>query len=170
MTRVASRILSGRDYELIVECKEPHEFWINLGGKSNYTKVREDQPFAVEPRLIQCSNASGTFRAEEIVGFIQEDLCETDVMILDAWFDIYVWIGNGANNEEKKKAPQLALEYLKNDAARPDPDTAVYSFKQGFEPLTFTGFFVGWVPDIWEICPDEGANERTKQWSNSIWK
>ena len=69
-------------------------------------------------------------------------------MILDAWFDIYVWIGNGANNEEKKKAPQLALEYLKNDAARRDPDTAVYSFKQGFEPLTFTGFFVGWVPDI----------------------
>ena len=29
MTRVASRILSGRDYELIVEGKEPHEFWIN---------------------------------------------------------------------------------------------------------------------------------------------
>ena len=146
MTRVASRILSGRDYELIVEGKEPHEFWINLGGKANYTKVREDQPFAVEPRLFQCSNASGTFRAEEIVGFIQEDLCETDVMILDAWFDIYVWIGNGANNEEKKKAPQLALEYLKKDAARRDPDTAVYSFKQGFEPLTFTGFFVGWDP------------------------
>ena len=146
MTRVASRIISGRDYELIVEGKEPHEFWINLGGKATYTKSREDQSFAVEPRLFQCSNASGTFRAEEIVGFIQEDLCETDVMILDGWFDIFVWIGNGANVEERKKAPQLALDYLRKDSGRRDPNTPIYSFQQGHEPLMFTGFFVGWNP------------------------
>lgn len=37
-----------------------------------------------------------------------EDLDGDDVMILDALNTIYVWIGNGANNEERDSAQNTA--------------------------------------------------------------
>ena len=46
------------------------------------------------PRLFECSDATGNFRVEEVVGdWTQEDLNPDNVMLLDAWFAVYVWIG-----------------------------------------------------------------------------
>jgi len=50
---------------------------------------------------------SGRMVIEEIPGeFAQSDLEPDDVMMLDAWDQIFVWIGEGANAEEKKEAPK----------------------------------------------------------------
>lgn len=46
---------------------------------------------------------------EEIFDFGQEDLEEDDVMILDAWTQLFVWIGKEARKEEKRDAVRTAV-------------------------------------------------------------
>lgn len=45
---------------------------------------------------------------EEIVKFDQEDLNEDDVFILDAFYEIYVWHGSDASDNEKVQAAKIA--------------------------------------------------------------
>ena len=75
------------------------------------------------PRLFQCSNASGGFRVEEIPEFTQEDLIEDDVMILDTFDQVFVWVGKNANAEEKEMSLKTAVEYIKSDPAERDLDS-----------------------------------------------
>jgi hypothetical protein len=46
-----------------------------------------------------------TFTVHVFVYFSQQDL---DVMILDVWDAIYIWVGSGANQQEKKESARLA--------------------------------------------------------------
>ena len=49
---------------------------------------------------------AGRVTIEEIPGdFTQGDLETDDVMMLDAWDQVFIWVGNGANAEEQKEAP-----------------------------------------------------------------
>ncbi len=91
------------------EGDEPEEFWDALGGRTEYSTVK-DMGIAAgfEPRLFQCSNAQGRFFVEEIYNFTQDDLINDDIMILDAYQTIYVWIGNRSNKFEKKGAAKSA--------------------------------------------------------------
>nr|CBX24534.1 advillin protein [Paracentrotus lividus] len=134
-------------YTLVPETKEPAEFREAIGGKQEYAsnpRLQEEAP-TNPPRLFQCSNASGNFRVEEINNFTQQDLIEDDVMLLDAYNEVYIWIGAGANAEEKKSILVTAKEYLMTDPSGRDPDsTQLIQVKQGFEPVTFTGWFMAW--------------------------
>lgn len=49
---------------------------------------------------------------EEIFDFGQEDLEEDDVMILDAWSQLFIWVGATARREEKQDAIRTALVIL----------------------------------------------------------
>ena len=42
-------------------------------------------------------------------------------------------------------------EYVKTDPSGRDPDTPIYSIKQGMEPPSFTGFFGVWDRDLWSV-------------------
>ena len=96
------------------------------------------------------SNASGRLSVEDIADFVQEDLVEDDVMILDTYDEIFVWIGNGANAEEKKGALQTVKEYLKTDpSGRDEEETTLLQINQGFEPPNFTAQFIAWNYDLW---------------------
>lgn len=87
----------------------------------------------------------------------QEDLATDDVMILDTWDQVFVWIGNEAHEEEKTEAMASAVRYIETDPANRDLRTPIVKIKQGFEPPTFTGWFLGWDHEYWTSDPLERA-------------
>ncbi|XP_038637851.1 gelsolin a isoform X2 [Scyliorhinus canicula] len=144
----------------IAEGSEPDDFWDILGGKADYrTSPRlKDKMDAHPPRLFACSNKTGNFIIEEVPGEqIQEDLAIDDVMILDTWNQVFVWIGKEAQEEEKAEAPKSAKEYIETDPSNRDKRTPIVIIKQEFEPPSFTGWFLGWDYDYWSVDPLQRA-------------
>ncbi|CAH1789863.1 unnamed protein product [Owenia fusiformis] len=143
--------INPRSPSMQLEGQEKADFWAALGGKEEYASdKRLAEPETNHPaRLFQCSNASGRFVVEEVPDFNQDDLCTDDVMLLDAFDTVFLWIGEGANKAEKKQAETSAIEYIATDPSGRDPDTPIVKVKQGFEPPTFTGFFGAWDNDLW---------------------
>ncbi|XP_016519701.1 gelsolin isoform X3 [Poecilia formosa] len=168
---------------LLEEGEEPDGFWGVLGGKDDYCHAPRlsNKMDAHPPRLFACSNKTGTFQMEEVPGELtQDDLAPDDVMILDTWDQVslprrrhhgnqvlappaahrvprqvFVWIGNEAHEEEKTEAAATAERYIRTDPAGRDPRTPIVTLKQGFEPPTFTGWFLGWNHDYWSEDPLE---------------
>ncbi|XP_071396407.1 scinderin isoform X2 [Centroberyx affinis] len=146
----------------IMEGKEPADFWAALGGKAEYqTSARlENQIMTQPPRLFGCSNKTGRFIVEEVPGeFTQDDLAEDDVMLLDVWDQVFVWIGKDANKVERTESLKSAKKYIETDPGGRDKLTPVVIVKQGHEPPTFTGWFLGWDTSHW--------NTRT-MWSTKL--
>ncbi|XP_015275092.1 PREDICTED: adseverin [Gekko japonicus] len=137
----------------IEEGQEPGEFWKALGGKKEYqTSAQlltesEDHP----PRLYGCSNKTGRFIIEEVPGeFTQDDLAEDDVMLLDTWDQVFVWIGKDANETERTESVKSAKRYIDTDPSGRDKGTPIVIVKQGYEPPTFTGWFLAWDYSKWK--------------------
>ncbi|KAM4616917.1 gelsolin-like isoform 1-T8 [Polymixia lowei] len=144
------------------EGKEGDEFWDALGGKDDYctsTRLKKELD-ADPPRLFSCSNKSGNFQIEEVPGeMTQDDLAPDDVMILDTWDQVFVWIGEEAHEEEKTEGMASAASYIETDPSIRDPGIPIVKIKQGFEPPTFTGWFLGWDQSYWSSDPLERAME-----------
>ncbi|KAJ8346782.1 hypothetical protein SKAU_G00281830 [Synaphobranchus kaupii] len=139
---------------------EADEFWEALGGKAAYrTSTRlKDKMDTHPPRLFACSNKTGRLIIEEVPGeMTQEDLATDDVMILDTWEQVFVWIGNEAHEEEKTEAMTSAVRYIETDPANRDRRTPIVKMKQGLELPTFTGWFLGWDNEYWSSDPLERA-------------
>ncbi|NWX55907.1 VILI protein, partial [Promerops cafer] len=152
MAKTVADIISKMEKPVIAEGQEPPEFWLALGGKSQYAsskRLQEENP-SVSPRLFECSNKTGTFLATEIIDFTQDDLDESDVYLLDTWDQVFLWIGKGANESEKEAAAAMAQEYLQSHPSGRDLDTPIIVVKQGYEPPTFTGWFLAWDPLNWD--------------------
>ncbi|NWV69481.1 VILI protein, partial [Malurus elegans] len=152
MAKSVADIISKMEKPVIAEGQEPPEFWLALGGKSQYAsskRLQEENP-SVAPRLFECSNKTGTFLATEIIDFTQDDLEESDVYLLDAWDQVFLWIGKDANESEKEAVAVMAQEYLRSHPSGRDLDTPIIVVKQGYEPPTFTGWFMAWDPLNWE--------------------
>ncbi|KAF2351874.1 Gelsolin-like domain [Trinorchestia longiramus] len=104
---MAKQSQAGKAEPLVVmEGHEPAEFWQVLGGKESYASAASlgkgpavDHP----PRLFQCSNASGVFTAQEVLHFTQGDLVEDDVMLLDTWEAVFIWLGVNCNKKEVQR-------------------------------------------------------------------
>uniref|UniRef100_A0A914MH67 Gelsolin-like domain-containing protein n=1 Tax=Meloidogyne incognita TaxID=6306 RepID=A0A914MH67_MELIC len=123
----------------VLEGAEP-EFFIQWFTNWNTKK----QTVAFKPKLYQCSNESGKLKIEEIANFYQEDLDGDDVMILDALNTIYVWIGNGANTQERDAAKSTAQKYLETDSMPRHKKAAIEVIYQGEEPPPFKKLFPEW--------------------------
>ncbi|CAK8673662.1 gelsolin-like [Clavelina lepadiformis] len=144
---VAGVLGNGAKPTLVKEGQEPADFWSALGGKKEYASApRMQEDFdANPPKLFAISNAKGNVMIEEIPGdFAQSDLEPDDVMMLDAWDQVFVWIGDGANAEERKEAPGLVQEYISKDPRGRDSNCPMISVKMNNEPVTFTGYFPSW--------------------------
>lgn len=154
---LAPRVKSNKgEIQNIFEGDEPQEFWEALGwsdarSRPEYSTVKvEDADEYHEPRLFQCSNNRGYFYVEECFDFDQEDLIEEDVMILDTYYEVFVWVGKDANVEEKKKALETAIEFIKTDPGkRTEDDVCIMQIKQGREPSNFKCHFLAWDDEKW---------------------
>uniref|UniRef100_A0A8C5CGU5 Villin-1 n=1 Tax=Gadus morhua TaxID=8049 RepID=A0A8C5CGU5_GADMO len=152
MGKSLADIISRREKLVIAEGQEPDLFWVSLGGKTQYANSKRYPTHRgpiVTPRLFECSNQTGRFLATEITNFDQEDLDEDDIMLLDIWDMVCLWMGRGANPVERDAAVTTAQEYLRSHPAGRDVDTPIVLIKQGFEPPTFTGWFHAWDPQMW---------------------
>ncbi|XP_038600662.1 gelsolin isoform X2 [Tachyglossus aculeatus] len=144
----------------VEEGREPGSFWQALGGKASYrTSPRLKQKMdSHPPRLFACSNKIGRFVIEEVPGeLLQEDLATDDVMLLDTWSQIFVWVGKDAEEEEKTEALSSAKRYIETDPAHRDKRTPITLIKQGAEPPSFVGWFLGWDNNYWTLSPLDRA-------------
>lgn len=157
------------------EGEEPEEFWAALGGQGDYDK-EIDQPGApfLEPRLFHCTiRTGGKFKVEEISNFEQDDLDPDDIMVLDGGDEVYVWIGVGSTDEEKKKSQDMAMEYIRTDPTdRSEETVPLIQVPQGLnwksselessdwffhflilgaEPRSFKRLFPAWNDFLWEV-------------------
>uniref|UniRef100_A0A8C8IM59 Scinderin n=1 Tax=Oncorhynchus tshawytscha TaxID=74940 RepID=A0A8C8IM59_ONCTS len=137
----------------IVEGQEPADLWAALGGKKDYQTSERlaSKSLTQQPRLFACSNKTGRFIIEEVPGeFSQEDLAEDDVMLLDVWDQVFIWIGKDANEVERTESVKSAKTYIETDPGGRDKRTSIVVVKQGHEPPTFTGWFLGWDVACWD--------------------
>lgn len=94
----------------IKEGDEPAAFWQTLGGKTPYqTAFDSSIPVMGDPILYHCTlRSQNKFKLEEIADFTQEDLVEDDVMMLDTGSTVYIWVGKGADEDEKAASFNIA--------------------------------------------------------------
>jgi len=159
--RIASILQGNRTLTTVEEGSEPDAFWEALGGKGEYVEFTEAAEELKQPRLFHCSENSGAFTVEEVFNFSQEDLIPDDVMILDVYKEVYVWVGRDARREEKENALRLALHYVEKAPDGRSPDTPVFRVEQGYEPPTFTCHFLGWDPK--KFADPEAYEKRMKE-------
>ena len=139
----------GREVVSVAEGEEPEAFWSALGGKGEYASGHDDHTDeAREPRLFHCSNATGTFRVEEIEMFQQSDLLDDDVMILDVFSQLYVWVGSASNRDESAKAMEFAQAFISNATDGRSNDIPIVRISANNEPMMFTSYFLGWDPEL----------------------
>jgi len=143
-TNIANLLKGSRTVKNIEEGKESNEFWAFLGGKAEYSTSKELLEGMKEPRLFQCSTVLGSFKVSEIFNFSQDDLINDDVMILDTFSEVFVWVGHESTKEEKDLSMKTALDYVKNAPDGRSADTPVYRVFAGSEPPNFTCHFYGW--------------------------
>lgn len=139
----------GMELIALKETTEPEAFWDALGGKTEYPRYPEGSNFDYEPRLFQCTNTYGSMDVNEISNFTQEDLIDDDVMLLDTYNTVFVWIGTQSNEEERREAVPIAQNFIASMAEIDgrDLNTPIISFGAGREPTSFSSFFLGWDHD-----------------------
>ncbi|XP_075997623.1 scinderin like a [Genypterus blacodes] len=142
--------LLGGTVTAVDESKEPNGFWTALGGKKPYQTSKSLMNAVHLPRLFGCSNKTGVLRADEVSSaFTQMDLATDDVMLLDTWEQLFLWIGKEANEVEKKGSQKIAADYLTSDPAGRS-SIPINIIKQGEEPLSFIGWFQAWDSTMWD--------------------
>jgi adenylate cyclase len=98
----------------VIELKEgveSNDFWKALGGKSisGYEYSRNITPQMPPARMWHCTNSTGLFQVTEVFHYSQDSLDNGDMYILDAHHSLFVWMGNGANEDEKKRSMETAM-------------------------------------------------------------
>jgi len=136
------------------------EFWGHLGGKppslnpavpDTENAMGEDQVYY----FYKVSNETGKLLTTEIKErpLTVEHLDTNDTFILELANHVYIWIGKGANVEEKKNALIIGKQFVK--AHNKPKGTRVTRLVEKAEDTLFKSYFNGFYP-ILKV--DHGAN------------
>ncbi|CAM6031400.1 unnamed protein product [Sphagnum compactum] len=134
----------GADIITVAEGSEPSEFWVTLGGKTEYLSLSPGEEGPRPPRLFEASTKTGTFKVEEVDNFDQTDLNDEDVFLLDTFTQLFVWIGSQSTEEEKSKAFDFAKKFVEEATDGRDPNIPIIRVQAGSEPTIFTSQFLIW--------------------------
>jgi len=140
---IADMMKGKRSMENVKEGSEPEGFWSALGGQGDYSKAKELEDAIHEPRLFRLTCNVGHFHVEEIFNFVQDDLINDDVMMLDVYTEIFLWVGEEASKQEKDESMKTAMSYVQQSQGH-DKDTPIFRVSARFEPPNFTSHFLGW--------------------------
>jgi len=140
---IADMMKGKRSMENVKEGSEPEGFWSALGGQGEYSKAKESEDAIHEPRLFRLTCNVGHFHVEEIFNFVQDDLINDDVMMLDVYTEIFLWVGEEASKQEKDESMKTAMSYVQQSQGH-DKDTPIFRVSARFEPPNFTSHFLGW--------------------------
>eukprot|EP00111_Clytia_hemisphaerica_P018798 TCONS_00055575-protein len=153
--RMADRIAPTGDLIIMREGHEIPAFWKAIGQNKGETDNKDEGTSSEDDeneeentiRLFHCSDASGRMKIKEISPFDQKDLNRDDVMILDCDHKLFLWHGEGANQNEMQTAWETAKNFIEV-TGRKTNKTVIAQEKQGFETQEFKSFFRSWDPEM----------------------
>jgi len=116
---------------------------VALGDQGDYFKDIHLDKSSYITRFYNTNNGSGIFDVEEEFNFCQDDLHDTNVVILDTFYNIYVWLGRKSIDLVKKMAMQTAIEYVKQSKVGHVESTAIWCVFGNHEPIQFRAHFKG---------------------------
>jgi len=87
-------------------------FWEALGGKKPIAAAIPDTPQTFTKRLFHLSDETGKMQMNELKNWNLSSLKSEDAFILDAGFEVFVWVGKKASKDEKSQALGYATDYL----------------------------------------------------------
>jgi len=109
------------EYEMGENSESTNKFWELLGGRVDRIKSQkeggDDASSHVLQKMFKISDSSGALTREE-VPFQRASLHGADVFIVDVGPEIFVWVGQGSSDLERKSAMQSGQTYL-NKSGRP---------------------------------------------------
>ncbi|XP_073043122.1 villin-3-like [Primulina eburnea] len=145
--KVAEFLKPGSVVKHAKEGTENSSFWFALGGKQNYTSKKLSPEVVRDPHLFGFSIVKGKFEVEEIYNFSQDDLLTEDILILDTHAEVFVWIGQSVDPNERQNAFEIGQKYLDMAASLEglSPNVPLYKVTEGNEPCFFTSYF-SWDP------------------------
>jgi len=115
------------------------KFWTYLGGRQEIHPAIPDTLPPFDKKLFRLSDETGKMLMVPVKEVSLKSLESKDAFILDAGYEIFVWVGKGASKEEKSKGLAYATDYLfKNNRPKTLPISRVL---EGGENDTFLNAF-----------------------------
>lgn len=115
------------------------KFWQFFGGRKPLPKAIPDTEQKHSKKLFKLSDETGELKFEEVSPIKLSTLDTNDAFILDAGFEVFVWIGKGASKAERQKGLGFATDYLyKNNRPKQLPISRIM---EGAENEVFIAAF-----------------------------
>ncbi|XP_047315379.1 villin-2-like isoform X3 [Impatiens glandulifera] len=146
--KIADFLKPGAAVKHTKEGTENSAFWFALGGKQSYTSKKVSQEITRDPHLFTFSfTKEGKIEIEEVYNYSQDDLLTEDILILDTHAEVFVWVGQAVETNEKQTAFEISQKYIDSAVALDglSPYVPLYKVSEGNEPVFFTTYF-SWDP------------------------
>lgn len=145
---------------VVMENAESEEFFQSVGEKciSQLKQIQYASECSLgsaweksKVNLYLASLTQGQIQLDEIFAFDQSDLTPDNIFILDVGSTIYVWLGSLVDSEKRQAVWVIALHLISIHPIPRNITLPIAVVRQGFEPITFTGFFNHWNPKLIEV-------------------
>jgi len=135
------------------------QFWDYFGGRPKEILDEEEmkEVVEIESTIHHVSNATGRMVVEEVCrGKLDKSVLNSDdCYIVDVGVSVFIWVGQGSNNLEKREAMNFAVQYLKEQGR--ESDVPIARLQEGKE-----------TPEFWQAFAGKAQGGRGKNGKN--WK